>query len=99
CGADLLQHHGRIGDSAALEDVRERGAGVFGIQIDFARNKSLVREQSSAEIELALDRLVQLVFDMLRDDFAEDQLLGEVLRADHNVIAPPAAGGEQEDAG
>jgi hypothetical protein len=33
-------------------------------------------------------------FDMLRDDLAQDELLGEVLGADHDVMAR-AAGGEQ----
>ena len=58
--------------------------------------QSLMRQQRSAQIQLALHRLMQPRFDVLRDDLAEDQLLGEVLGADHDVVARAAAG-EQED--
>ena len=91
-GADLFENNRRIGDAAALQHVGERGSGVFRIHIDIAREQRLVREQRSAEIEFAFHRLVQARFDVLRDDLAEDELLGEVLGADHDVISRAAAG-------
>ena len=38
-------------------------------------------------------------FDVLRDDFAQDQLLGEVLGADHDVVARAAAGEQRRRLG
>ena len=39
-------------------------------------------QQSSAQIQLALNRLVKPIFKVLRDDFAQYDLLGEVFRTD-----------------
>jgi hypothetical protein len=55
-----------------------------------------MREERPAEIELALDRLMQARFEVLRDDLAQDQLLGEILGADNDVVAR-RAGGEKQD--
>ncbi len=41
---------------------------------------------SSGEIETALDRKMSFVFDLLSDDFAENELLGEVLGSDNDAI-------------
>ncbi len=62
------------------------------------REQRLVRQQRSAEIELALHRLMQARLDMLRDDLAQDQLLGEILGADHDVGARAAAGEQRSRA-
>ncbi len=85
-GAHLFQNHCRIGDAAALQHVGECGAGVFRIHIDIAREQRLVRQQRSSQIQLALHRLMRARFDVLRDDLAQDQLLGEILGADHDVM-------------
>ena len=36
----------------------------------------------AGKVETALDRQVSFIFDLLRDDFAEDELLGEIFGAD-----------------
>ncbi len=36
-------------------------------------------------------------FDMLRDDLAQDELLGEILGADDDVLARAAAGEQRRD--
>src|SRR5579864_9367499 len=46
-----------------------------------------MRDVGSAEIEATLDRKMGLVFDLLCDQLAEDDLLGEVLAADHDALA------------
>ena len=52
---------------------------------------------ASGEVETALHREMSLVFDLLGDDFAEDELFGEILGADYDAIrARRAAGGEKE---
>ena len=48
-------------------------------------------EERTTQIQLALHRLMQARFDVLRDDLAEDQLLGEILGPDHDVVARAAA--------
>ena len=48
----------------------------------------------AGEIEAAFDREMSFVFDLLGDEFSEDELLGEVLGADDDaVFAGWAAGG------
>ncbi len=56
------------------------------------REQRLMREQRAAQIQLALHRLMQARFNVLRDDLAQDQLLGEILGADHDVVARAAGG-------
>jgi hypothetical protein len=51
-----------------------------------------MRQQRSPEIELALHRLMRARLDVLRDDLAQYQLLGEIFRADDDVVASAAAG-------
>jgi hypothetical protein len=40
----------------------------------------------SCKIETALDLQLSLSFDLLGDDFTEDELLGEILRPDDDAI-------------
>jgi hypothetical protein len=57
----------------------------------------LLRDQRAAEIDAPLDCEVRPRFEVLREDFREDHLLGEVLGAnDDAVLAPPGAGDEEE---
>ncbi len=94
-GAHALQHHGRIGDAAALQHVGECGAGVLRIQVDVFGEQRLVREQHSAEIQLAVDRLVQPVLDMLRND--SPRITCSVKFLEPTVMRGPArAAGQQE---
>jgi hypothetical protein len=48
-------------------------------------------QQRAAKVQLAFDRLVQARFNVLRDDLAQDQLLGKILGADHDVVAGAAS--------
>ena len=57
----------------------------------------LVGQQGPAEIELPLHRNAQLPLDVLRQDLAEHELLGEILRA-HDDVRLPGAGREQREA-
>ena len=51
---------------------------------------------AAGKIEAAFDREMSLVFDLLGDDFTEDELLGEIFGADDDAVgAGRAAGGEQ----
>jgi hypothetical protein len=56
----------------------------------------LVRQQRAAQIQLAFHGLMEPRLDVLRDDLAQDQLLGEILGADNDVVAR-RAGGEKQD--
>jgi len=96
-GANLFQNHRRIGDAAALQNIGESGSGVFRIQVDIVREQGLMREQRPAQIKLAFHGLMEPGFEMLRDDLAQDQLLGEILGADHDVVARAAA--SEQDGG
>ena len=91
-GVDIL-----LGACGILfEDGSEGGAGVFGVNVDASAENGLVADVAAGEIEAALDREVSLVFDLLGDDFAEDELFGEVFGADDDAgLAGGAAGGEE----
>lgn len=56
-----------------------------------------MRDVSAAEIKTALYRKMSLVFDLLRDEFSEDDLLGEVFAADDDAVAMGASGGHYEN--
>ena len=58
-----------------------------------------MRQQRSAQIQLALHGLMHPRFDVLRDDLAQDQLLGEILGADHDVVLATQQPGEKQNCG
>ena len=51
-----------------------------------------MRDVSAAEIKAALDRKMSFVFDLLRDEFTEDDLFGEIFAADDDAVAVGATG-------
>ena len=52
---------------------------------------------AAGKIEAAFDRKMSFVFDLLGDDFAEDELFGEIFGADDDAVgARRAAGSEQQ---
>jgi len=54
----------------------------------------LLADEGAGKIEAAFDRKMSFVLNLLRDDFAQDKLFGEVLGADDDqVLAGWAAGG------
>src|SRR5439155_20499745 len=69
-----------------FQDRSQRGSGVFGIDIDAAGQNALMRNVGPAQIKTPLDGKMSFVFDLLRDDFAENDLLSEILAADDNAV-------------
>jgi hypothetical protein len=69
-----------------IEDCRQRRARVLHIGIDAAAQQRLVRDSGTAKIESPLDGEA-FPLDHLRNQFAEDDLLREILRADNDVFA------------
>src|SRR6266851_4183879 len=92
-GLDAIVNRSAIGAGRLLQDCSQCGAGVLGINIDASGEDALVRDVSSAEIETPFDRKMSFVFDLLGDEFSEDDLLGEVLASD-NDVGMGGAGGE-----
>ena len=86
----------RVVDRLALEDRGEGRARVLDVHVDAARNQRLVAQERPAQIELAVDREPGAL-DLLRHQLSQDALLGEVLRADYDRGAVPAAGREREE--
>ncbi len=62
-----------------MKNRRLRGARVLDIRVDVAGTQRTVADEGAAEIQSALDADRRTRFDRLRDDFAENDLLGEVL--------------------
>ena len=79
-----------------FENRGERRARVFGINIDASGKNALMRDVGAAEIKPALDGKVSLVFDLLRNQLAEDDLLGEIFASDDDALLV-VAGGEEND--
>jgi hypothetical protein len=69
-----------------FQDGGEGGAGVFDVGIDATGDERLVADVTAGEVEAALDLKVRSGFDLLGEQFAEDDLFGEVLGADHGMI-------------
>ena len=80
----------RIADHRLMEDRGQRGARVLDVHVDVARPQRAVADQGAAEIQPAIDRHPALPLDRLRDELAENVLLGEILRADHDRRGRPA---------
>src|SRR5205823_463265 len=79
-----------------FQDCGERGTSVFGIDVNAAAENCLMANVAASKIETAFDRKMGFVFDLLGDDFTEDELFGEILGADHNpIFARGAACAEQ----
>ncbi len=79
-----------------FQNCGQGGASVFRIDIDAAAENGLLANVCASQVETALDRQVGFIFDLLRHDFTEDELLGEVLGADHDdICARRSASGEK----
>jgi len=50
-----------------------------------------MRQHGPAQVEFAIDAAGKTMFQVLRDNFAEDDLLGEILRADRDRLVSCAA--------
>ena len=60
-----------------VEDGGEGGAGVFDVEVEVAGEQSFLAEERAAEIGFAIDVDAGAGFDVLGEEFGEDDLLGE----------------------
>src|SRR3984885_863593 len=81
-----LIHSSAITGDFLFQDGRERGAGVFGIDIYAPRQHGLLADVSSGQIEAAVDFQQRARLDHLSEKFAEHQRLGEVLGANYDAV-------------
>ena len=56
---------------------RERGPGVFDVEIEITCEESFLAEKRTAEIGFAFDMHAGARFDVLREELRQDNLLGE----------------------
>src|SRR5207244_11344169 len=74
------------------QDRAEARAGVFGIQVELPRHERLVTDEGAAEVQLPVHPEA-LCLQGPRDDLAQQDLLGEILRSDsHGSVLAPATG-------
>ena len=85
-GLDLVVNFVTIAVWFFFQDRRQGGAGVFRIDVDAACENGLLADKSSGEIKAALDGKMGFGFNLLGDDFCEDELFGEVLGADDYAV-------------
>ena len=85
---DEAIHTVGIGDWRLLQDGRERGACVLDVQVDIASLDGAVAHERPAEMQPPLDRQSGAAFDLLGDNFGEQVGLGEIFRADDDVVPP-----------
>ena len=69
-----------------LQNRSKRGAGVLGVEIDASREDGLLADEGSREIKTPLDAQMGLFLQPLRENFAQDCLFREVLRANYNAV-------------
>src|SRR5215469_8840515 len=65
-----------------IQDCCCAGSQILRVKIDVAVDDRLMSQQRPTEVQLALYPVAQSVFQMLRRDFAEQDLLHEIFRAD-----------------
>ena len=81
-----------------MQDGGERGAGVFDVHINAAREQRLLADIGAGEIKRAGHGLVSARFEMLREDFSQQRLFREIFGADDDPrMAVGAAGGQQAE--
>ena len=68
-----------------VEDGGECGAGVFDVEIEIAGEERFLAEERAAEIGFAFDVDAGAGFDVLGEEFGENDLLGEKFGADGDV--------------
>ena len=80
---DLVEHAASVGDRRLPEDRGQRRARVLDVDVDVAGADRAVADERAAQIQAPLDDDAAR-FERLRQQFAEKDLLGEVLRPDAN---------------
>ena len=100
-GGDGGVDEGGVAEDGLLEDGGEGGAGVFDVGVDAIGDEGLLAEVGAGEPEAAFDGAGAGGFDFLGEEFAEDDLLGEVFGADDDVggARRSAGGGRKEHEG
>ncbi len=78
-----------------LQNRRKRSASVFGIDVNAAAENGLVADVAAGKIETALDRQMSFGFDLLGDNFSEDELFGKVLGSNDDAILARGTAGDQ----
>src|SRR5580692_3912718 len=69
-----------------FENRRQRRARVFRVDVDSSGENRLLADECASKIKATLHQQMSSSFDDLREKFSEDELLGEVLRPNHNAI-------------
>jgi hypothetical protein len=87
----LVVHAPGVAFYRLLQNGGERSAGVLHIGVDSPRQQRLMADVGAGEIKPPLHVQPRLRFQMLRKHLAQDSLLGEVLRSNHQRLLPPRA--------
>jgi len=84
---DALINGARVGvvGGQFVEDSGQRGTGVFDVEVEITREECFLAEERAAEIRFSVYVNAGASFDVLREEFGEDDLLGEKFGADGNV--------------
>src|ERR1700674_5274838 len=69
-----------------FKNCRQCRARIFRIDIDSSGEDCLVADECASQVETAFHRQMSTGFDDLREQFSEDELLGEVFRSNHDSI-------------
>src|ERR1700730_17979314 len=96
-----MKYGGRIAPGRFIQIRGEGRASIFGIKIDFPRNKRLMTEQRTAEIDAPFHVQRRMRLNLLREQLRENNLFGKILRADDNRFAASSAAtrGQRQCAG
>lgn len=87
----------RIASGIFTEDGGKSGSGIFDIKIDIAVQHGFVNQESAAEIGFAFDGNPGPRFDVLGEEFGEDDLFGKEFGGDDEMgFARSAARGEEQ---
>src|ERR1035438_8676088 len=74
-----------------FENGGQRGARVFRVDIDASSQDRLLTDECACQVEAALHGQVSSGFDQLREELSENELLGEIFRADDDAAGVIAA--------
>src|SRR5208282_558234 len=72
-----------------FENRRQRGAGIFRVDVDSSGEDCLLANERASQIEAALHGQMSPAFDDLSEQFSQNELLSEILGSNHDPVRMP----------
>jgi hypothetical protein len=86
-GLHAFEHRQGIAFDGILQDCRQGRAGVFGVSVNPARQQRLLADVAARQVEAPSRPKLRMRLNLLRQNLAQDRLLGKILRSDDDRVS------------